>query len=163
MDYCTSAINNHQEICKNTIYTIEEERDNYKSDFHLFLTNVIERITSTTDILRKLTFESRDEVLEACKTCDGILNVWDYHRVQTHSSDEIHLDNVSEISQEALSEDGPDSSQTSNNSKMSDDTPSQTSESEYITHLENVHKPLLEHREIASPSGEWVIPETDTE
>ena len=139
MDYCTSAINNHQ----NTIHSIEEERDVYKTDFHLFLTDVIDRLTSPTDALRKLTFEHRDQVLEACKTCSDLLNVWDYHRVQTHSSDDIHLDNVSEISDES-------------------ETPSQTSETEYTTHLDsmlNEHKPLLDDREIPEPTGEWVIPE----
>ena len=139
MDYCTSAINNHQ----NTIHSIEEERDVYKTDFHLFLTDVIDRLTSPTDALRKLTFESRGEVLEACKTCSDLLNVWDYHRVQTHSSDDIHLDNVSEISAES-------------------ETPSQTSETEYTTHLYTLHnenKTLLDDREIAEPTGEWVIPD----
>ena len=139
MEYCTSAINNHQ----NTIHSIEEERDVYKTDFHLFLTDVIDRLTSPTDALRKLTFESRDDVLEACKTCSGLLNVWDYHRAQTHSSYDIHLDNVSEISQHS-------------------ETPSQTSETEYTTHLDTVHtenKPLLDDREIPEPTGEWVIPD----
>ena len=143
MDYCTSAINNHQDICKNTIHIVEEERDAYKTDFHLFLTDIIERLTSPTDALRKLTFESRDDVLEACKTCSDLLNVWDYHRVQTHSSYDIHLDNVSEISDES-------------------ETPSQTSETEYTTHLDSVlteHKPLLDEREIPEPTGEWVIPD----
>ena len=143
MEYCTSAINNHQDICKNTIHILEEERDVYKSDFHLFLTDVIERLTSPTDALRKFTFESRDDVLEACKTCSGLLNVWDYHRAQTHSSYDIHLDNVSEICDES-------------------ETPSQTSETEYTTHLDTVHtenKPLLDDREIAEPTGEWVFPE----
>lgn len=139
MEHCTSAINNHQ----NTIHSIEEERDVYKTDFHLFLTNVIDRLTSPTDALRKFTFESRDEVLEACKTCSDLLNVWDYHRVQTHSSHDIHLDNVSEISDES-------------------ETPSQTSETDYTTHLDTVHtedKPSLDDREIAEPTGEWVIPD----
>ena len=139
MEYCTSAINNHL----NTIHSIEEERDVYKTDFHLFLTDVIDRLTSPTDALRKLTFESRSEVLEACKTCSDLLNVWDYHRVQTHSSDDIHLDNVSEISHHS-------------------ETLSQTSETEYTTHLDTVHtenKPLLDDREIAEPTGEWVIPD----
>lgn len=143
MEYCTSAINNHQD----TIHSIKEERDVYKTDFHLFLTDVIKRLTSPTDALRKLTFESRDDVLEACKTCSGLLNVWDYHRAQTHSSYDIHLDNVYEISQHS-------------------ETPSQTSETEYTTHLDTVHtenKPLLDDREIAEPTGEWVIPETDYE
>ena len=139
MDYCTSAINNHQ----NTIHSIEEERDVYKTDFHLFLTNVIDRLTSPTDALRKLTFESRDEVLEACKTCYDLLYLWDYLRVQNHSSDDIHLDNVSEISDES-------------------ETPSQTSETEYTTHLDSVlteNKPLLDDRETPEPTGEWVIPD----
>ena len=139
MEYCMSAINNHQD----TIHIVEEERDVYKTDFHLFLTNVIDRLTSPTDALRKLTFEHRDQVLEACKTCSDLLNLWDYHRVQTHSSDDIHLDNVSEISDES-------------------ETPSQTSETEYTTHLDAIHtenKPLLDDREIAEPTGEWVIPD----
>jgi len=139
MEYCTSAINNHL----NTIHIVEEERDVYKTDFHLFLTDVIDRLTSPTDALRQLTFESRDDVLEACKTCSDLLNVWDYHRVQTHSSDDIHLDNVSEISDES-------------------ERPSQTSETEYTTHLDTVHtenKPLLDEREIPEPTGEWVIPD----
>ena len=139
MEYCTSAINNHQ----NTIHILEEERDVYKTDFHLFLTDVIDRLTSPTDALRKLTFESRDEVLEACKTCSDLLYVWDYHRVQTHSSDDIHLDNVSEISHHS-------------------ETPSQTSETEYTAHLDTMlteHKPLLDEREIPEPTGEWVIPD----
>lgn len=139
MEHCTSAINNHQD----TIHIVEEERDAYKTDFHLFITDVIDRLTSPTDALRKLTFESRDEVLEACKTCSDLLNVWDYHRVQNHSSDDIHLDNVSEISAES-------------------ETPSQTSETDYTTHLDTIHnenKPLLDDREIAEPTGEWVIPE----
>ncbi len=139
MDYCTSAINNHQD----TIHIIEEERDAYKTDFHLFLTDVIDRLTSPTDALRKLTFEHRDQVLEACKTCSGLLNVWDYHRAQTHSSYDIHLDNVSEISDES-------------------ETPSQTSETEYTTHLDSVlteNKPLLDDRQIPEPTGEWVIPD----
>ena len=139
MEYCTSAIKNHQD----TIHIIEEERDVYKTDFHLFLTDVINRLTSPTDALRQLTFESRNEVLEACKTCSDLLNVWDYNRVQTHSSDDIHLDNVSEISHHS-------------------ETPSQTSETEYTTHLDTVHnekKPLLDDREIAEPTGEWVIPD----
>ena len=143
MEYCISAINNRQDIWKNTIHTIEEERDVYKTDFHLFLTDVIDRLTSPTDALRKLTFESRDDVLEACKTCSDLLNVWDYHRVQTHSSNDIHLDNVSEISGES-------------------ETPSQTSETEYTTHLDTLlteNKPLLDDREIAEPTGEWVIPD----
>lgn len=135
MDYCTSAINNHQD----TIHIIEEERDAYKTDFHLFLTDVIDRLTSPTDALRKLTFEHRDQVLEACKTCSDLL----YLRVQNHSSDDIHLDNVSEISHHS-------------------ETPSQTSETEYTTHLDTVlteHIPLLNEREIPEPTGEWVIPE----
>lgn len=143
MEYCISAINNHQDIWKNTIHTIEEERDVYKSDFHLFLTDVIDRLTSPTDALRQVTFESRDDVLEASKKCSDLLNLWDYQRAQTHSYDDIHLDNVSEISDES-------------------ETPSQTSETEYTTHLDSVlteNKPLLDDREIAEPTGEWVIPD----
>ena len=143
MEYCISAINNHQDIWKNTIHTIEEERDVYKTDFHLFLTDVIDRLTSPTDALRKLTFESRDKVLDACKTCSDLLYLWDYLRVQNHSSDDIHLDNVSEISHES-------------------ETPSQTSETEYTTHLDSIHnenKPLLDEREIPEPTGDWVIPD----
>ena len=139
MDYCTYAIKNHL----NTIHILEEERDAYKTDFHLFLTDVIDRLTSPTDALRKLAFEHRDKVLEACKTCSDLLNVWDYHRVQTHSSDDIHLDNVSEISDVS-------------------ETPSQTSETEYTTHLDSMlteNKPLLDEREIPEPTGEWVIPD----
>ena len=151
MEYCTSAINNRQ----NTIHILEEERDVYKSDFHLFLTDVIDRLTSPTDALRQVTFESRGQVLEACKTCSDLLNVWDYQRVQTHSSDDIHLDNVSEISHHSETP-----SQTSHHPG------SQTSETEYTTHLDTVHtedKPLLDEREIPEPTGEWVIPETDYE
>ena len=147
MEHSTSAINNHQ----NTIHIVEEERDVYKTDFHLFLTDVIDRLTSPTDALRKLTFEHRDQVLEACKTCSDLLNVWDYHRVQTHSSDDIHLDNVSEISHHSETP-----SQTSHHPG------SQTSETEYTTHLDTVHtedKPLLDEREIPEPTGEWVIPD----
>ena len=139
MDYCTSAINNHQ----NTIHSIEEERDVYKTDFHLFLTDVIERLTSPTDDLRQVTFESRDDVLEACKTCSGLLNLWDYQRVQTHSSDEIHLDCLSEISEHS-------------------ETPSQTTETDYTNHLDSMlteDQPLLDNRDIAEPTGEWVIPD----
>ena len=46
------------------------------------------------------------------------------------------------------------------------ETPSQTSETEYTTHLDSVlteDKPLLDEREIPEPTGEWVIPETDYE
>lgn len=139
MEYCTSAINNHQ----NTIHIIEKERDVYKTDFHIFLTDIIDRLTSPTDALRQVIFESRDDVLEACKTCSDLLNVWDYQRVQTHSSDEIHLDCLSEISEHS-------------------ETPSQTSETDYTNHLDSIHnenKPLLDDREIAEPTGEWVIPD----